>query len=114
MFKEVIRINNKSLIRMGQTKIPFHQTFGEILVLLSKHECDQVLTSRNGDKHQIAFVYQSVPYLMTIPRVFVQNKYNDMIGIRMVYYYLRIMLDWAKERVVDLPQIMLASRLIEV
>ena len=111
---EIIHIKSKSDLRYGWTDKPFEQTFGEIMALLQKHNCDRVATMRDGEKHIIGFEYQEIPYIVNIPRVFVKGKYNEKIGVRLVKYYLEIILDWAKLRVIDFEFIMLGTRMVKI
>lgn len=118
MFYEKIYIDSVNNIRYGTTKISPQKTMGEIMNLLEKHECDEILTrsSRETGAKQIAFVYQGNPYMITIPKVFVgRNKeLNEMIGPRLVKYYLEIILDWAKHRVIDLQNLLMAQRMVQI
>lgn len=118
MFYEKIFINNERDIRYGTTKISPQRTMGEIMDLLEKHECDEILTrsSRETGAKQIAFIYQDNPYMITIPKVFVgSNKVlNESIGPRLVKYYLEIILDWAKHRVVDIENLLMAQRMVQI
>lgn len=114
MFTDRIEIKKPNQIRYGTTKISYEQTFGEILALLKKHGCDQIATMKDGDIEKIAFVYQDNPYIIKIPRVFVDRIYNDMIGIRLVKYYLEIILDWSKQRIIKFEDLMLGTRMVNI
>lgn len=118
MFYEKIFINSVKDIRYGQTEISAQKTMGEIMNLLEKHKCDEILTrsSRESGAKQIAFIYQDNPYMITIPLVYVgENKVlHDKIGVRLVKYYLEIILDWAKHRVVDLQNLLMSQRMVQI
>ena len=114
MFNETIFIKKKSEIRYGNTTIPYEKTFGEILALLSKHGCDQIATSKDHEKQRIAFVYQDNPYVITVPQVYIKDTFEPKIGIRLVKYYLEILLDWTKMRIIDFEFLMLGSRMMDI
>ncbi len=114
MFNDKIHIDKPNDIRYGTTKKSFHATYGEILALLSKHGCEQTATTRDGNIHKIGFVFQDNPYMIQIPRVYVKGEYNDMIGIRLVKYYLEIILEWSKQRIIDFEFIMLGTRMVNI
>ncbi|MFA5217030.1 hypothetical protein [Sulfuricurvum sp.] len=118
MFNEKIFINNLNEIRYGTTKISSMKTMSEIMELLEKHKCEEILTrnsTQTGTK-QIAFVYQGLPYMITIPKVYVgkSKEFNEDIGARLVKYYLEIILDWAKLRVVNLENLLVGQRIVQI
>jgi hypothetical protein len=116
VFKETIHIEKrgKDHLRYSTTTVPYDKTFGEIMALLAKHECQEVATRKKGNSQLIGFVYQDKPYIVTVPQVFVGDEYDDRIGIRLVKYHLEIVLDWAKQRVIDFDYLMLGSRIVHV
>lgn len=116
MFNEKIFINNERDIRYGTTRISAQKTMGEIMDLLEKHKCDEILTrsSRETGAKQIAFIYQEKPYMITIPKVYVKKVLNECIGARLVKYYLEIILDWAKHRVVNVESLLMAQRMVQI
>lgn len=114
MFAERINIKKENQIRYGTTKIPYQKSFGEIMSLLQKHGCDQIATMKDGDTQKIGFVYQEKPYIIQIPRVFINGVYNEMIGIRLVKYYLEIILEWSKQRIIDFEFLMLGTRMVNI
>ncbi len=114
MFTDKIEIKKPNEIRYGTTLIAYEKTFGEILALLSKHGCDQIATMKDGDIQKIGFVYQDNPYMIRIPRVFVAGEYNEKIGIRLVKYYLEIILDWSKQRIINFEDLMLGTRMVNI
>lgn len=112
MFNETIHIEKVSDIRYGTTKIPAAKTQAQIESPLEKNGCQKTMFVRNGDMRQIAFEFEGNPYVITVPRVFVKGAFNDRIGIRLVLYYLEIVLAFAKERVINFEFTMLSSRLV--
>ena len=114
MFAEEIRIKNKKQLRYGWTDISFSKTQGHIMKLLDKHGCNQILVTKDEDKWQLGFIYQQVPYLFTIPKVYLNGKYNDKIGIRLIFRHLETALELAKSRAVVLSDMLLAQRLVEI
>ena len=114
MFVDIIHIKRKEDIRYGSTKIPFGQTFTEIMVLLRKHGCNKIATIEDDGKNKIIFEYQEYPYLITVPSVYVKSIYNDKIRIRIVKYYLETILELTKQRVMDFDFVMLGSRILQI
>mgnify|MGYP003133190306 CR=1 FL=1 len=114
MFAEEIRITNKAHLRYGWTKLSFSKTQGHIMKLLDKHGCDKILVTKDGDEWQLGFVYQNVPYLFVIPKVFLNGVYDDKIGIRLIFRYLETSLELAKVRACNLSEMLLAQRLVEI
>ena len=114
MFADKIEINKPNQIRYGTTQIAYEKTFGEILALLSKHAYDHIATMKDGDIQKIAFVYQNNSHMIRIPRVFVDGQYNEKIGIRLVKYYLEIILDWSKQRIINFEDLMLGTRMVNI
>lgn len=112
MFNEIIKIEKKEQIRYGTTIISFDKTFGQIIKLLRRHRCSKILLIEETPQ-RIAFELDSKPYIVTIPRVYINNIYNDKIGIRIVFRYLETLLELAKQRVIDFDTFMLGSRIIE-
>lgn len=112
MFKEEIHIKKKNDIRYGTTKIKPSKTQAEIMELLDEHDCSKIGVWQEGKKKVIGFEYQDKTYTITVPRVYVRGTYKKNIGIRLVKYYLEIMLDWAKERVIDFDFMMLPNRVV--
>lgn len=113
MFKNEIFVDKKGDIRFGYTEVSYNQTFQEIMDILDEHECEEVITRRKKGKTQIGFVYQDDPYLITVPKVYIRDTLNKDVGIRIVKYYLEIVLDWEKERPIDFDIAMLPFRVVE-
>lgn len=114
MFKDEVRVKSKNELRYGTTRKPAHETLNEIMELLDDYDCDRVLTDREGDQLRIGFIFQGTPYKIAVPRVYVDGEYNDKIGIRVVYHYLKMLLSWTKEDIVDLDKALMSSRMVEM
>jgi hypothetical protein len=82
--------------------------------LLENHGCKQILTTQNGNEHQIGFVYEGKPYLIQIPQVFVNREYDDKIRIRIVLYYLETLLELSKVRAINFNFAMLGTQMVDV
>jgi len=115
MFNDIIHVKNKSEIRYGHTEIPTSRTMAELMKLLKEYECDEILTrtSKKGND-QLAFVYQEVPFLITIPKVYIKNVLNERIGVRLVLYYLEIIMAWAKARIIDIDSLLMGQRMVQI
>jgi len=114
MFHEIINIKNVNHIRYGGTKKSLNQTKADIEKLLKKHGVEKIGTMSDGNNHQIAFEYQGKPYVFNVPQVFVKGVYNERVGIRQVYRFLEIVLEWDKQRVIDFDFLMLAGRMLQI
>ena len=112
--KEIIHVEYASHIRYGTTKLSFQQTMSQIMALLNKHGCNKIATAQDGEIRAIQFIYQEKLYEVTFPRVYVKKVYNDRIGIRIVKYYLEIILDLAKDRAIDFEGAMLGSKMVQI
>ena len=112
MFRKEIHIKKKNQIRYGTTTIAFEKTFGEIMALLRKHKCEQIMTLEKESFQQIGFTIDMRPYIIVVPRVYVDGVYHDNIGIRIVKYFLETILELVKERIVDIEFLMLGSRMM--
>lgn len=114
MFIKVVHIKNKKDIRFGTTHCTFFQTFSQIQQLLEKHGCRQIITTQNGNEHQIGFVYQEKPYLIDVPQVFIKGVYDNKIGIRIILYYLETLLELSKMRAINFNFAMLGTQMVDV
>jgi len=114
MFHKIIQIKRIEDIRYGHTNKSFSQSLGEIMALLEKHGCQQIATVKDGTSRMIGFVYQEKPYRIDIPQVYVKGVLNENIGIRVVKYYLEIILELSKQRVMDFDLVMLGTRMVDV
>lgn len=116
MFNKAIYVKNVKEIRYGTTQVPFSRTEGEIKELLKKHGCQQMVTAMDGNYVRIGFVYQGKPYMIDVPCVYVgpKKELNERIGIRLVLYYLEILLDWSKVRAIDFDKFLLGARMVEI
>ncbi len=124
MLVKTIYVDSPSKIRYGTTKKPPETTMGEVIALLKKHGCSKVAMAsdlgEDGETNRIAFELDKVPYMLDVPRVYIrkgrgytkQYEYNDMIGIRLVYYFLQTMLEMVKNRIVDIKFLMLPSMVV--
>jgi len=114
VFKEEIYVDRKRDIRWGTTDVPVNKTMNEIMDALDENDCDEVVTRKKGKKRQIGFVFENKKYLITIPRVYVNGRFKEEIGPRIVKYYLETVLGWNKERPLNIEDSMLPFRLIEI
>jgi hypothetical protein len=122
MLVKVIRVKKPNDIRFGTTQIPYDKTFGQVMALLRKHGCTKIAMasdiSEDEEINKIAFELNEKSYMIDVPRVFVKKgkygnyEYNDMIGIRLVYWFLQTMLELVKQRVIDMDQAMLSARMV--
>ena len=114
---ERIYVKNKGEVRYGWTEVPVSRTMSEIMKTLKEHDCDEILTrtSKTGND-QIAFIFQDTPFLITIPKVYVGKgqTLNERIGPRMVLYYLQVVLSWAKIRAIDLDNLLMGQRMVQI
>ncbi len=113
MFKPMIKIHSKTQITCGTTTVPSAKTYADIIALLGKMGCDRVVTDISGNAMTIAFQLDGVPYIIQVPQVFVKSVYNERIGIRIVFHFLKSMLNLVKERAIDPSQLFLATRIID-
>ena len=114
MFNKIIHINRIEDIRYGTTKIRFQKSQAEIMALLKKHGCEETAVITKGNECKIGFIYEGKPYMLDIPQVYVKKVYVDWIGIRIVKYYLEILLELSKQRVVNFDDAMLGTRMVEM
>lgn len=114
MFKKEIHVEKRNDIRYGTTKIGYNKTMNEIMGLLDKHGCEETIVHRKEGNLKIGFVYQDEPYMITVPKVYVKGTLNKKIGVRIVKYFLEIILDWKKERLVNFKVAMLPYRVVRL
>ena len=112
MFPKAIHIKSENEIRYGRTQVGFYQTKAQIEKLLDKHGCDKAITCRDGTFHILGFEYEGKSYMITIPNVYVKERLVDRIGIRIVYRYLEIILELAKERAIDFEGALLCTKMV--
>ena len=72
------------------TDVPFERSVDEILKLLKKFKCEEILTYQNGEKFTIAFRKGGWPYLIEFPLTYIKGKQrpvelNMRISGRIVY-----------------------------
>lgn len=56
------------------TDVAFERSVEEIIKLLKKFKCDEILTYQNGDEFKIAFRKGGWPYLIEFPLTYVKGK----------------------------------------
>lgn len=97
MFNKEIRIKRKKDVRYGLTDKPPEETLSDIMKLLRKHGCEKVGTIYIKDDIRVGFELDNLPFLIDIPRVYVNNKYDPKIGIRIVFRYLETVIELTKK-----------------
>jgi hypothetical protein len=113
MFPKIIHIDNVKDIRYGTTEIGFYQTKAQLDKLLDKHGCTKVISGRDGTFNMIGFEYQEKSYMLAIPNVYVKGVLVERLGIRIVFRYLEVLLELAKERVIDLDFALLSAKMVQ-
>jgi len=63
---------------------------------------------------RIGFIFEGKPYKIKIPKVYVRGNYKEKIGIRVVYHFLKMVLSWTQESVVDMEKALMSSRMVEL
>ena len=114
MFAKIIKVKNRSDIIYGRTEISYNRTYTEIMDLLKKHGCDRIAFMEDAGQQIIVFEYEGHTYRLGIPRVYINNVYNDRIGIRLIRHYLKPLLELVKIRVIDFGDALLGSRLLSL
>lgn len=112
MFKEEIKIEKENDVRYGTTEVPAHKTLNELMELLKKYDCDRIVTDYQGDNMRLCFIYRGDPYVIPIPKVYVRGEYNEKIGVRVVYHYLRILLSWTEAGIMSLDKALMSYRTV--
>lgn len=56
------------------TDVPFEKSVDEIIKLLKKFSCDEILTFQKGDEFKIAFRKGDWPYLIEFPLTYIKRK----------------------------------------
>jgi hypothetical protein len=107
MFNKEIRVKRRKDIRYGLTEKKPEETLTDIMALLRKHGCEKVGTIYVGDDIRIGFELDKLPFLIDVPRVFINNRYDEKIGIRIVFRYLETLLELAKNRAVSVHNLFL-------
>lgn len=72
------------------TDVPFEKSVDEIIKLLKKFKCDEILTYQNGDEFKIACRKGGWPYLIEFPLTYVRGRQkpaelNMRVSGRIVY-----------------------------
>jgi hypothetical protein len=93
--------------------VGFYQTKAELEKLLDKHGCTKVISGRDGTFNMLGFEYQGKSYMLAIPNVYVKGVLVERLGIRIVYRYLEVLLELAKERVIDLDFALLSAKMVQ-
>lgn len=114
MFRREVHVSDKGDLSYGYTDKEPHDTMNEIMQLLDDNGCSRILTEKQGDNMRIGFVFEGKSYAITVPRVYVNGNYKAKIGVRVVYHFLRILLTWTKQGVVDLDKALLGGRMIKL
>lgn len=114
MFKDEIHVDKKNDLRYGTTKKPVHETMNEVMQLLREYDCERIVTDQQDDNLRIGFIYQGKPYKITVPKVYVKGEYEEKIGVRVVYQYLKIILSWTDEGVMSLNKALMSNRMVKL
>lgn len=109
MFNKTIELKRKESIRYGGTKVNHQRTLTQILDLLNKHGCQKVGTIQEGNDLRIGFQIDDIPFIIDVPKVYVGERYEPNIGIRIVFRYLETVLELVKERIIPLHNILLPA-----
>jgi hypothetical protein len=107
MFNKEIKVKRKEDIRYGKTEKAPEDTLSDIMKLLRKHGCEKVGSMYLGDEVRIGFTLDNLPFLIDIPKVYVNNRYQPKIGIRIVFRYLETILELTKSRAVSVHSLFL-------
>ncbi len=114
MFEDEVHVKKKNDFRYGTTKKPAYETMNEIMDLLDEYGCERVMTDRKGESMRIGFIFEGRPYKIQIPKVYVNGKYNEKIGIRVVYHFLKIVLSWSKQGIVSMERALMSGRMVQI
>lgn len=114
MFEEEVHVNKKNELRYGTTKKPAHETMNEIMQLLREYDCERIVTDYEGDTMRLGFIYEDKPYKITIPKVYIRGEYEEKIGVRVVYHFLKIVLSWSKQGIVSLNKALMSGRMVKL
>lgn len=114
MFEEEVHVKKKGDLRFGYTKKKAHETMNDIQDLLDEYDCSEVVTQKKGDKMKIGFIYQGKPYKLNIPRVYINGRYNEKVGPRVVYHFLEIVLSWTDSGIISMDKALMASRMVRI
>lgn len=96
MDREGIDTLKKMTLELGSkfpyidTDVAFERSVDEIIKLLKKFKCDEILTFQKGDEFKIAFRKGGWPYLIEFPLMYIKRKHqppelNMRISGRIVY-----------------------------
>lgn len=107
MFNKVIELKSEREISMGTTKVGYQRTIASIMDLLEKHGCQKMGTIKEGNDLRIGFQIDDIPFVIDVPKVYVRDDYKPQIGVRIVFWYLKSMLELVKKRVVPIHNLLL-------
>lgn len=94
--REGINMLKKLTLELGSkfpyidTDVPFERSVDEVIKLLKKFKCDEILTYQNGEEFKIAFRKGGWPYLIEFPLTYIKGKQkpavlNMQVSGRIVY-----------------------------
>lgn len=107
MFNKDIRLKTGEKVRWGGTEKSPEDTLTDITKLLLKHKCQKVGTMLSGEDIKIGFELDGLPFLVDVPKVYYNDRYQPKMGIRIVFRYLEIILDLTKSRAVSVHTLLL-------
>lgn len=114
MFEDEVYVDKKNELRYGTTKKPAHETMNEIMQLLTEYDCERIVTDYEGDTMRLGFIYEGKPYKITIPKVYIRGEYEEKIGVRVVYHFLKMVLSWTKQGIVSLNKALMSGRMVKL
>lgn len=107
MFNKVIELKSMKEISYGSTKVSYQRTIALIMDLLEKHGCQKMGTLQEGNALRIAFQIDDIPFVIDVPQVYVGGDFKQQIGVRIVYWYLKPMLEMVKKRIIPIHNLLL-------
>lgn len=107
MFNKIIELKSGEKISYGGTPCSYQQTLAQVMDLLKKHGCEKIGTIQEGNDLKIIFQIDKIPFVIDVPKVYVKNIYKEKIGIRIVYWYLKSVLEMVKKRIVPIHTLLL-------
>lgn len=116
MFKKVIEVQNKNSVAMGSTTVSREKTVEQIRALLIKHGAERIATDwTDDDRERIGFQFGGARYWLEIPKVIINGTYNDKVGPRLIFHWLKSQIELTKDRgaVADLDDILLPIRMVK-
>lgn len=107
MFNKIIELKSMKDISYGSTPVSYQRTLGQIMDLLEKHGCQKMGTMQEGNDLRIGFQIDDIPFVIDVPKVYVGTVYKPQIGVRIVYWYLKSMLEMVKNRIIPIHTLLL-------